>query len=70
MEIATTALDKESGSHMAKPDDKVTIVDTVEYEGLKKGVEYRVVGTLMNKETGEPFEIDGETGNGRDDLYG
>ena len=40
---------------MAKPDEKVTIVDTVEYEGLKKGVEYRVVGTLMNKETGEPF---------------
>ena len=36
VEIATTALDKESGSHMAKPDDKVTIVDTVEYEGLKK----------------------------------
>ena len=60
VEIATTALDKESGSHMAKPDDKVTIVDTVEYEGLKKGVEYRVVGTLMNKETGEPFEIDGK----------
>ena len=60
MEIATTALDKESGSQMAKPDDKVTIVDTVEYEGLKKGVEYRVVGTLMNKETGEPFEVDGK----------
>ena len=60
VEIETTALDQESGSHMAKPDDKVTIVDTVEYEGLKKGVEYRVVGTLMNKETGEPFEIDGK----------
>lgn len=60
VEIATTALDKESGSQMAKPDEKVTIVDTVEYEGLKKGVEYRVVGTLMNKETGEPFEIDGK----------
>ena len=56
VEIATTALDKEGGSHMAKPDDKVTIVDTVEYEGLKKGVEYRVVGTLMNKETGEPLD--------------
>ena len=45
---------------MAKPDDKVTIVDTVEFEGLKKGVEYKVIGTLMNKETGEALEINGE----------
>lgn len=59
VEIATTALDKESGSQMAKPDDKVTIVDTVEFEGLKKGVEYKVIGTLMNKETGEALEING-----------
>lgn len=60
VEIATTALDQESGSQMAKPDDKVTIVDTVEFEGLKKGVEYKIVGTLMNKETGEALEINGE----------
>ena len=60
VEIATTALDQESGSQMAKPDDKVTIVDTVEFEGLKKGVEYKVIGTLMNKETGEALEINGE----------
>ena len=60
VEIATTALDQESGSQMAKPDDKVTIVDTVEFEGHKKGVEYKVIGTLMNKETGEALEINGE----------
>ena len=60
VEIATTALDQESGSQMAKPDDKVTIVDTVEFEGLKKGVEYKVIGTLMNKETVEALEINGE----------
>lgn len=60
VEIATTALDQESGSQMAKPDDKVTIVDTVEFEGLKKGVEYKVIGTLMNKETGEALEINGK----------
>lgn len=60
VEIATTALDQESGSQMAKPDDKVTIVDTIEFEGLKKGVEYKVIGTLMNKETGEALEINGE----------
>lgn len=60
IEIGTTALDKETGSHLSKPDEKVTIVDTVEYEGLKKGQEYKVVGTLMDKETGEPILIDGK----------
>lgn len=60
IEIETTALDKETGSHLSKPDEKVTIVDTVEYEGLKKGQEYKVVGTLMDKETGEPILIDGK----------
>ena len=36
IEIGTTALDQETESHISKPDEKVTIVDTVEYEGLKK----------------------------------
>lgn len=40
--------------------ETVTIVDTVEYEGLKKGQEYKVIGTLMDKETGEPILIDGK----------
>lgn len=56
--IATTALEEESNSHMAKPEESITIIDTVEYEGLKKGQEYRLVGTLMDKETGEPVLID------------
>lgn len=60
IEIGTTALDKETGYHLSKPDEKVTIVDTVEYEGLKKGQEYKVVGTLMDKETGEPILVDGK----------
>lgn len=59
IEIGTTALDKETGSHLSKPDEKVTIVDTVEYEGLKKGQEYKVVGTLMDQETGEPVLVAG-----------
>ncbi|ANU50530.1 hypothetical protein A4V08_18175 [Lachnoclostridium sp. YL32] len=60
IEIATTALDKETGTHMSKPEEKVTLVDTVEYSGLKKGQEYRLVGTLMNAETGEAIQIDGK----------
>ena len=56
--IATTALEEESNSHMAKPEKSITLIDTVEYEGLKKGQEYRLVGMLMDKETGEPVLID------------
>ncbi len=60
IEIGTTALDKESNSHMSVPKEKVTIVDTVEYSGLKKDQEYKVVGTLMNAEDGTPILIDGK----------
>lgn len=60
IEIGTTALDKESGTHMSKPEKKVTLVDTVEYSGLKKGQEYRLVGNLMNAETGEAILVDGK----------
>lgn len=60
IEIGTTALDKETGTHMSKPEEKVTLIDSVEYSGLKKGQKYRLVGTLMNAETGEPIQIDGK----------
>ncbi len=59
IEIETTALDSETGTHYSKTDEEVTIVDTVSYEGLKKGKEYKLVGTLMNTETGEAI-IDAE----------
>nr|WP_302585297.1 VaFE repeat-containing surface-anchored protein [uncultured Schaedlerella sp.] len=60
IEIGTTALDKESNTHMSAPKEKVIIVDTVEYSGLKKGQEYKIVGTLMNAEDGSPILIDGK----------
>lgn len=60
IELFSTALDKETGSHLAKPGESVTLIDTVEYEGLKKGKEYKIVGTLMDKETGKPILIDGK----------
>jgi len=53
IEIGTTALDEASGTHYAKPEKDVTIVDTVSYEGLKKGQEYKLVGKLMDQATGE-----------------
>ena len=41
IEIGTTALDKNTGTHMSKPEKKVTLIDTVEYSGLKKGQKYQ-----------------------------
>lgn len=60
IEIGTTALDKETGIHMSKPEKEVTLADTVEYSGLKKGQSYKLVGTLMDAETGEAIQIDGK----------
>lgn len=60
IEIGTTALDQETGTHLSNPDKEVTLIDTVEYEGLKKGEEYRLTGTLMDQKTGEPILVDGE----------
>lgn len=60
IEIGTTALDKETDTHMSKPEKEVTLVDTVEYSGLKKGQSYKLVGTLMDAETGETIQIDGK----------
>lgn len=60
IEITTTAVDSETHTHLSNPDEKVTLIDTVLYEGLKKGKEYKVIGTLMDKETKEPLLIAGE----------
>ncbi len=54
-EIGTTAtVDDEK---TAQPAGQVTITDTVEYSGLNVGQEYRLVGVLMDKETGEPLLV-------------
>lgn len=39
---------------------EITITDTVEYKHLVPGKEYVIKGTLMDKSTGKPFEIDGK----------
>ena len=39
---------------------KAKIIDTVSYSSLLPGKEYTVIGTLMNKKTGEPVLIDGK----------
>lgn len=52
-ELATTAIDGLDGDKEVIADHKATVVDTVSYENLVPGKEYKVSGTLMVKETGE-----------------
>jgi len=58
--ISTTACEKESGSQLTYATKDITIVDTISYTGFTKGETYKFVGTLMDKETGEPVLIDGK----------
>ena len=53
--IGTTATI--DGEKTAEPAEQITITDTVEYSGLTAGQEYKLVGVLMDKETGEPLLI-------------
>ena len=59
-DLGTQAKDKESGLNKSIANEKVTIVDTVSYEGLQKGKTYTLKGTLMDKETEKPLLIGGE----------
>ena len=59
-EIGTTAKDSETNSHVSKADEEVTIVDTVSYQNLVPGKEYKVSGVLMDKETGKELLVDGK----------
>ena len=52
--LATTASDGLDGDKLLIADADATIVDRVEYANLTPGAAYRVVGTLMDAETGEP----------------
>ncbi len=58
--IETLAKDSVSGTHEGVPAEEVTIIDTVTYQGLTPGFEYRMVAVLMDKATGEPFAVEGQ----------
>ena len=57
-EIKTTA--KANGKKEVTAKGEITIDDIVKYTNLTPGKEYTIVGTLMDKSTGKPFEIDGK----------
>lgn len=49
--ISTTAIDKDTKSHIGAPAKESVIIDRVAYENLKADHEYTLVTTLMNKDT-------------------
>lgn len=50
--LRTTIFDFENGSHNSAADEDITLIDTVRYNGVEIGRRYTVVGTLVDKETG------------------
>ncbi|EOS71269.1 hypothetical protein C818_00726 [Lachnospiraceae bacterium MD308] len=53
--IHTTARDKDSGTHDCVPGASSTIIDRVSYNNLKKNQKYMLVGSIVDKSTGEPL---------------
>lgn len=56
--IATTARDKNTGTHVGSSTTESVIIDTVSYKNFVPGLEYEVKGTLYDKQTGQPLMID------------
>ena len=54
VEIRTVALDKSTGKHIGNAMKATPVEDTVEMKNLVAGMEYKLVGTLYDKETGQP----------------
>ena len=59
-QIDTTAIAEDTGDHVTMADDERTIIDTVEYTGLKPNTKYIVTGILMDQATGEPVLVNGQ----------
>lgn len=58
--ISTQAVDKEDGDKYLKAGENTVIKDTIDY-CAKSGYTYTITGTLMDKSTGKPLLINGET---------
>lgn len=53
--IHTTLVDKVTEEHVAQQREEMTLVDTVTYENLLVGKNYKMTGVLMIKETNAPL---------------
>lgn len=57
-----TIAKSETKLHMQEANEKVTLTDTVTYQGLLVGRKYKVTGTLVDKDTGKLIvDADGKT---------
>lgn len=63
--IQTEAKDAVSGEHVASPDKKTKIIDSVFYDSLIPGKSYEILGKLYIRETGEPLLVDGKEVTGK-----
>lgn len=59
--IATTLTDETDGDHVILPSTTTSLIDTVAYENLIPGKEYKVSGKLMLKDTGKPLYVGDKT---------
>ena len=59
-EISTDATDNLTQDHVGSRGEETKVTDVVKYNNLVPDKEYKLVGTLMNKETNEPLQMDGE----------
>lgn len=55
--FGTTLTDETDGDHVILPSTTTSLIDTVAYENLIPGKEYKVTGKLMLKDTGKPLYV-------------
>lgn len=55
IKIGTLAYDKDDKDKLLKPDGHYELIDEVSFSNIDISAEYKLVGTIMNKETGEAF---------------
>ena len=60
-QIGTTLADEESGLSLVPAGTEAVLTDTITYKNLIPGKPYRISGVLMDKASGEPLQIGGQT---------
>ena len=66
--VGTKVADTETGEQIANAGKEVKLTDIVSYENLVAGEKYRLTGTLMDQETGEPLLVDGKEVTGETEF--
>ena len=59
--LGTKARSEKTGTQEAFPEKETVLIDTLDFRNLQIGQEYRIVGTLMDRENGEVLHVDGKT---------